>query len=713
MPLRGFSDEDLDPELPFEESMRARSGRGFSIAGREDPKATGRQRKAGDILGHIFLQNEEAVIRAEKNRVARSFVDLVRENPNSGFGYELERVPTRSVRGADGRIRNVADMQYRQDEHTVIAKEDGKEILIKVEDPRVARAMKMSYPSITGPAIQVLGKLNRYLATVNTSWNPEFLISNLARDLQTAGILASQYDIEGLPTAILRDTPGALKGIREVLRNGTDKSVWAKAFNELQDQGGTTEFLGIRDLETKLADIRAGIEEGDGKLSGVKNKIKKVVDFLDDCNRVAENGVRLAAYVNARRAGVSKPQAAFLAKNLTVNFNKGGEWKSVANSLYLFYNASLQGSMVLLNGLRNKRVQRITAGVVVAGLFQDMANRLMSDDSNGNGVPDYDEIPDYVLEHNFVMMDPLGLLENLGMKQGYIAIPMPHGFNAFHNLGRNMSAMLSGSPRWTPQRAAQSIVMTALDSFNPLGGASSFFNFVAPTVVDPLVDLTANRDFANRPIVPERPGFGVPTPQSQLFWNSTAEPFKVIAEQLNSLTGGNVIRRGMIDISPEVLEYWYDYSLGAAGAFIMRGFNFGTETAPKILRGEFSDLELGQIPFIRRVVGNITERDNTQAYYENAERILTLDKELKHFRDTGNVPALRESMRENRLDMRLVPAFRNADSQLQKLRRQLKEIRDNPRIPGRVREQREDQLRDQMDRIMRTMNRLYFTTHSR
>jgi hypothetical protein len=721
VPLRGFSDEDLDPELPFEEAMRARSGRGFSIAGREDPKATGRQRKAGDILGHIFLQNEEAVIRAEKNRVARSFVDLVRENPNSGFGYELERIPTRSVRGADGRIRNVADMQYRQDEHTVIAKEDGKEVLVKVEDPRVARAIKMNYPSITSPAVQMLGKLNRYLATVNTSWNPEFLVSNFARDLQTAGILANQYDIEGLPTAVVRDTPNAIRGIREVLRNGTDKSVWAKAFNELQDQGGTTEFLGIRDLETKLADIRAGIEGGDGKLAGVKKNLKKFADFLDDYNRVIENGVRLAAYVDATRAGVSKPQAAFLAKNLTVNFNKGGEWKSVANSWYLFYNASLQGSMVLLNGLRNKKVQRITAGVAMAGLLQDMANRLMSDDSNNNGVPDYDEIPDYVLEHNFVVMDPLGLLDNLGMKQGYIAIPMPYGFNAFHNLGRNMSAMLSGSPRWTPQRAAQSIVMTAVDSFNPLGGASSLFNFVAPTVIDPLVDLTANRDFANRPIVPERPGFGVPTPQSQLFWNSTAYPFKFVAEQLNSLTGGNVIRRGMIDMSPEVLEYWFDYALGAAGAFVMRTGTPVVEAGVQAYRGEpielfrdaLGDIEIGQIPFIRRVVGNITERDNTQAYYENAERILTLDKELKHFRDTGNVPALRESLRENRRDLRLVSAFRNADSQLQKLRRQLKEIRDNPRIPGRIREQREDQLRDQMDRIMRTMNRLYFTTHSR
>jgi hypothetical protein len=54
----------------------------------------------------------------------------------------------------------------------------------------------------------------------------------------------------------------------------------------------------------------------------------------------------------SRKAGLSRDKAAELAKNLTVNFNKSGEWGTVANSLYLFFNASVQGTSRLIRTLK-------------------------------------------------------------------------------------------------------------------------------------------------------------------------------------------------------------------------------------------------------------------------------------------------------------------------------------------------------------------------
>lgn len=700
MPLRGFAQEDLDPELPFEENMRARSGRGFSVAGREDLRPTGRDRKAGDILGHLFLQNEEAVIRAEKNRVAQSLMGLIEANPGTGFGEILQGVPTRRTRGSDGRVRNTTDLSYRQRPDIVVAKVDGREVVMQVEDPRVARAVKMDYPSTSGPFINILGKFNRFLATINTAWSPEFVVSNFARDLQTAGILAQQYDVPGLTRNIVKDIPGALRGIRAVLREGDTSDRWSKAFMDLREDGGTTEFLGIRDLESQIAKIRGDLGAVNApRFRKGRQILSSVAKFAEDYNKVVENGARLAAYVNARNAGVSREQAAFLAKNLTVNFNKGGEWKSLMNSMYLFYNASLQGTMVMMNGLRSKRVQKIVGGIVAAGAVQDMTNRLMSGDEDNNGILDYDEIPDYVLEHNLVLMDPLGIMGS----NKYLAIPMPYGFNAFYNTGRNMSAVLGGSTRWTPMKAATSIASSFVNSFNPLGGTESFLNFVSPTIVDPIVDLYENRDFAGRAIVPERPGFGVPTPQSQLYWNSTAEPFKWVTEQLNALTGGNAVRAGMIDISPEVLEHAYDYALGSLGAFVMRTGN----AAAQGLSGDLDEIEIGQIPFIRRVVGSVTERANQETYYRNSEEVLLVDKEREFFRDIGNFDALRALMRDRRDQIRYIPLFKKADKDLQKLRRQLKEVEENERMSAETKQRLKRQYRDRMDTIMRTVNRVY------
>jgi hypothetical protein len=706
VPLRGFAEEDADTDMDTPDTVRARIGRGFNIGGKEDKSAFGRKRKAGDILGHVLLQNEEAVIRSEKNRVAVSAAELAEANPDMGIKI-LGTAPTRLVKMPNGQIRSAGDPSYRQRPDIVTAKVGGREIVMQVEDPRVARSIRNDAPSVSGPLIQTLAGINRYLATINTAWNPEFLISNLVRDLTTARILSEQFDIEGFRRNLIRDVPGSMKGIREVLRDGAASTEYAQAFQELQRVGGTTEFLGIRDLEKQLKAIQKELNtEGAGTPQRALKAIGKVGKFIEDYNKIFENGVRLSAYMNARKAGVSQEQAAYLAKNLTVNFNKGGEMKTAMNAWYLFYNASLQGTMVLLNGMRSRRVQKVMGGLVMFGALQDMANRMMSGDEDGNGINDYDEIPDYIAEHNFIMMDPFGILEDVaGIQRGYIALPMPYGFNAFHNLGRNLSGVLSGNKK--PGKAASSIIMTAANSFNPLGGTDDFLNFMAPTIFDPFIEITRNKDFAGRDIVPERPTFGVPVPQSQKYWNSTAEPFKWVSEQLNSLTGGNTIRSGVIDRSPEVLEHWFDYALGAAGTFAKRTGVFIGDTVPSAIRGDFEDIEIGQIPFIRRVVGNVTDKSNTEAYYENSLEVMTVAEEMKQAAAVGNGVEIERLVAMHPREIALVDMFTEADKSLQGLRRQLRETRENEHIPLDQRREIEKTLRDQMDEIMRQMNRVY------
>jgi hypothetical protein len=56
---------------------------------------------------------------------------------------------------------------------------------------------------------------------------------------------------------------------------------------------------------------------------------------------------------------VSPKQAASLAKNVTVNFNRKGTAGPLINSLYLFFNASMQGNARILMAMKSKKVQRI------------------------------------------------------------------------------------------------------------------------------------------------------------------------------------------------------------------------------------------------------------------------------------------------------------------------------------------------------------------
>jgi Large polyvalent protein associated domain 38/ParB-like nuclease domain len=714
VPLRGFAEEALDPGEPGENQTRARSGKGFSVGGREDRTVTGRGRKAGDLLGHLFLQNTEAVIRAQKNDVALSFMRLLQQNKDLGFGSLLKTAPTRRVVGANGMIHEAGDPNYRQAPDIVTAKWKGNEIVARVTDPRLARAIKSDYVSTSNDLVNALtaigGRLNRYLATINTSLNPEFLISNLARDMQTAGVLSQQYDIKGLGTKIVGNAPKAMAGIREVLRTGEANSEWAQTFREMQKAGGTTEFLGIHDLETQVARIRRSITQTG--LNATPRKaaeyLGKVGKFIDDYNKVAENAFRLSAYKAAREAGVSVPQAAYLAKNLTVNFNKGGELKAFMNAYYLFYNASTQGSAVLMNGLKNKRVQKLVAGITVAGFLQDMLNRALSGDDDENGVTDYDDIPAYVLETNFVLMDPLGLLEAFGIKSGYFAIPMPYGFNAFYNLGRNTSAAFSGSPVHSVGKSVTDSLLGFVDAFNPLGGVQSIWNFIAPTFADPAVDLITNKDYAGNNIVPDRPSFGLPIPESQKYWNNTGDVPVWVAEHLNRLTGGNEVRKGAADISPETLQYGFDYVFGATGKFVQRLGALATDTGPKALQGDFEDIEIGDIPFARRVVGSIGKRGNTERYYEVAQEVATVAAELELFTKSGRIDEAQRVMEQNPVEVSLIKMFEQAQKTLQDLRKQLKDVRANEQMPAAQKREIERQIKEQQDQIMARVNTIYF-----
>lgn len=704
VPLRGKTEEDLDPNDVYDRPMRARSGKGYTIGGKEDRSAVGRERKAGDIIANVMLQNTESVIRAEKNRVAMSFMRLIQDNPNSGFGKILSKAPTRMVRGANGMIREAGDPSFRQRPDIFTAKWKGREIVAQVDDPRVARAMRADYvqvggePSLLDKFVAGASRINRYLATINTSWNPEFLISNLARDAQTAGILGAQYDIKGLSGKIIKDAPAAMLAIKEVLRDGTASTPMARYFQEMQKAGGTTEFLGIHDLDTHIKRLRADAARTGWQPTARQafNRIQTIGKFIDDYNKVAENAFRLGAYAAARDAGVSVDRAAFLAKNLTVNFNKGGEQKALMNSLYLFYNASISGTFVLLNGLKNKRVQKLVAGIVAAGALQDMLNRMLSGDEDDNGVKDYDDIPDYVLETNWVFMLP-------GSKE-YISIPMPYGFNFFHNAGRNMSNAFSGSPVHNPGKSAMSTLMTAISSFNPIGGVNSPLNFIAPTFADPLVDLATNKDFAGNDIVPERPTFGLEVPDSQKYWANTGDIPKWTAEQLNRLTGGNEVRPGAVDISPEVLQYWIDYVTGATGKFVQRNWDLGAN----ITSGDFEDIEIGDIPFARRVVGSVTNRGNTERYYETATEVKTVAEELKRAEEAGNAEQYRAILRDKGPEAALIDTFTRGEKELSELRKEVRALKEDTRMDAVRKRDLIRTLEEKQDQLMALLNKTYF-----
>jgi hypothetical protein len=116
-----------------------------------------------------------------------------------------------------------------------------------------------------------------------------------------------------------------------------------------------------------------------------------------------------------------------------------------------------------------------------------------------------------------------------------------------------------------------------LDAFNPIGGAtrcSTSSRRPSPTLI---VDLVRNRDFADRPIMPDEKQFGPQLPDAQRYWGSVPPYWKAVTDFLTTRPGGDDVRPGAIDISPETLDYLQQTVFGAAGNFVRNVMAIGIE----------------------------------------------------------------------------------------------------------------------------------------
>ena len=341
--------------------------------------------------------------------------------------------------------------------------------------------MKVHYsPTNMNALVRGMSQINRFLSNVNTSWNPSFVIPNFARDLETAGVNIQQYGEQGITKEVMYNAFKAVNGIRKNLRDGDQDSEWAKEYLLFRENGGQNATNQMGDLDTQIKNLKEvldGIGE-DGRFKRLGQMKKKfvagrdsILSFLDDYNTAVENGVRVATFRALRNRGMTIERAAEASRDITVNFAKGGEDKAFMNAWFLFYNASLQGSMALFNAaVRSKRVRKFWAGLIVYGFLNDQLIALTSDDKDEDGISDYDELSQYELEHNLI-------IPNFGLdfaEDNFIKIPLAYGLNMAVNTGRSLSRAFRGE--YTAGEATNSILATATEMINPLGGTESFLN---------------------------------------------------------------------------------------------------------------------------------------------------------------------------------------------------------------------------------------------
>ena len=623
-------------------------GQGFSVKGKEVKGRTGSKRKVVDILANIAMQRERLIVRGEKNRVGQALVGLAMANPNEAFW----RVgPPPSERVYDPKTNTVVervDPMYKSRENVLVAKisqPDGsvKEVGVNFneDDPRAMRmasALKNLDAGNLEGLLGVSAKITRYFAAVNTQYNPVFGVVNLIRDVQGAMVNISSTPLAGKQTKIARDTLSALQGIYGDMRKARSgqqgTSQWAQLWEEFQKEGGQTGYRELfktsKDRADALqniltpeawADTKLGkVFTANGTLKVPMSQARKsagwIFDWLSDYNEAMENGVRLAAYKAGVDGGMTKQQAASLAKNLTVNFNRKGQVGQQAGAVYAFFNAAVQGSAKIgqvlfdMDGgdVKTLRLSKTGRAVVYGGLLMGAAQAMML---AAAGFGD-DDPPEFVRERALIV--PTG-------GKGYVSIPLPLGLHAIPGVGRHAVEFALSGFKKPAQRAADVFGMFA-DSFNPIGNAGMSIQTIAPTALDPLVALTENRDYTGKPIARTSSNKALP---GHAQWKDTATSLsKAISEAINFLSGGNQYVAGVVSPTPDQIDYLIGQATGGVG----RELSKVEQTTRAIITGE--ELPTHKIPLAGRFYGNTaSQASQGNQFYANVNRLNELETEVK------------------------------------------------------------------------------------
>lgn len=728
-PLRGYTDDNPDGDHDEMTNAYARAGRGLKLLGKEDKNALGRGSTASNLIAHAILQNEEAIIRAERNKVAQTFLNMLTENmgitlpgpngiPNTLSDF-AEIVPLQTQKAVYDRKSGRVRMQNRTrklDPDIMIVKHAGQETGIHIKDHRLREALIPQ--SLLGPqgqsALQKgLLRFNRFLAAMRTSYNPEFLLSNFFRDLEAALVNLGEMDIEGIRRSVASEALPAAMGVYKSLRGGN--SPWKAEFDEFAARGGRTAFMGLRDLETTIERITKELQtDPEGNWEKIKSMGRGLRDLVEASNDAIENGVRVAIYKNVRDKLLSasktpndpktidaiKNRAAFIAKNTTINFNLGGNLKPTMNSWFLFFNASLQGSAALINPLiRSRYVRRMWMSAMAAGALQDIILSTLSAVGD-DGQKEYDKIPDWVLENNMILFNPFS-------ERGYIKIPMPYLFNAAWNAGRaTMKGIRGGS---SMGEAINSVMGTAASSLNPWGIGGHWLNYVAPTVADPLVDLAVNTNFMEAPITPPENPFGHGDVPSQRYWNNTSPFFVTVAEWLDLASGGDAVFPGMVSYSPNQYEYAFEFFGGGAMSTILRAWDFiapeaigGAGRGVKLIQGD--DVSANDIPFFRRFVGNITTREDLGGYINRRDDVLKVREALRDALKAGDTEKYQAIMEKYPEAYRISARINAIENRRRKIGSRIKKIRETNRLTEEQKTKLIEKLKEQQQTLVNQGN---------
>ena len=534
----------------FEADMNSNeflSSAGLSVKSSGLKRAKGSDRPIENIIQSTVENIAKFNIRAEKNLVDLQTLEFARNNPEMGLFNEIKVKPIATK--ADGtlvypQMNNPNVLQLR---------ENGKPVFLEIKDQQMARALTGINKENLPDLFRYVGAFTRLYSGLQTRFNPEFAIPNKIRDLQDLLIMSAakkELGFGGAAKAALKDI-SSQRAVFDYVRG--KRNPLSEQYEEMVSYGGTT---GGMSLSTK-SDVNVTLEQIKKVNRSQPRKIARdAIELIDKANEIVENSTRFDVYRQGIEQGLNKKDAAYLAKNATINFNRKGTGGAIVNSIYMFSNASIQGSANILRAMRNPKV----AGAVVTTVG---ASVYAVNSYNDNIDPDWrGKISKYDRLNSLTVVLP----SSEGFK--YVSIPVAWGIKPIKAMA-DVSYDVSTGKEVNARDVFNSTVTSVLESYNPVGG-TDIASALTPTILDVPIEIARNKSWTGGMIKP--PDFGK-KPTSELYFKDFG---KTIPEKVSKMTTEKLSELGIIEVSPADVTYAYNQYVGGSGRFLSKILNVST-----------------------------------------------------------------------------------------------------------------------------------------
>ena len=365
----------------------------------------------------------------------------------------------------------------------------------------------------------------------------------------------------------------------------------ARLYKQMRLDGGTTGGLGLSTREQVQLDI-----EQIRRLnrSNPRKAAQKALQAVDNWNTIFEDATRFSVYRAALEKGLTRKQAATLAKEASINFNKKGTAGPVINGLYMFFNASIQGTTKMLGALKNPKVLGAVTASVGTAVYA-------TNTWNTNVDPKWrDKVTKWDRSSNLVIVLPT---EDESFK--YITIPVSWGLKPIKVGMEYLYDTATGYGNIGD--AVQGILTSVFEAYNPLAGDEDILNTFTPTILKTPVEIARNRAWYGNQI---KPNYDPTLPESSKYFKSL-ENSVVGRTAIGITTKLSDMTSGTIEISPADANYAFNQYIGGVGRSITKVIS----TIASVVTDR--ELQAREIPVLSRFFKNQTEEEVLEKIYYN------------------------------------------------------------------------------------------------